>query len=172
MSVSSTTKSILAAIEKYQDFLYEVDEDAFQTSPAEGVWSYSEVFSHIIQANLRSLLAIQKCLYAKSQSTGSVSLIARAILLFGKFPPIKLKAPENIAALVKKITREEARNDLIKLKTKVLELAPKVSKCPENSRIQHPRLGKLNAEQWLRFIEIHSYHHLKQLQRIRKMLAH
>jgi hypothetical protein len=171
MSVSSTTKSILEAIEKYQDFLCEVDEDEFQISPAEGVWSYSEVFSHIIQANLRSLLAIQKCLYAKSQGTGSIPLIARAILLFGKFPPIKLKAPANIAALVKKISREEARNDLIKLKTRVLELTPKVSKCPENSRMKHPRLGMLNAVQWLRFIEIHSYHHLKQLRRIRKMIS-
>ena len=170
MSVSTTTKSILAAIETYYDFLGKVEEDEFQQSPAEEVWSYSEVFSHIIQANLRSLLAIQKCIYGKSPSRSSLSIVSRAVLFFGKFPPVKLKTPESLAALVKKITREEARNDLIKLKTKVLELAPKVSKCLQDSRMRHPRLGMLNAEQWLRFIEIHSYHHLKQLKRIEKML--
>ena len=170
MSISSTTKFILAAIDKYHEFLSKVDDEQFQVTPAENVWSYSEVFSHIIQADLRSLLAIQKCLYGKSGNSVSLPLISRAILFFGKFPPLKLKTPENLAALVKKMTREEARNDLIKLKAKVTELAPKVPKASPDTRMKHPRLGMLNAEQWLRFIEIHTCHHLKQLKRIEKML--
>jgi hypothetical protein len=171
MSVAASTQSILGAITEYQNFLTEVSEDEFQLAPAEKVWSYSEVFSHIIQANLRSLLAVQKCIYGKPGKSVNLPLTSRVILFFGRFPPVKIKAPESIAALVRKMTKEEARNDLIRLRTKVMELGPKVSKSFRDCRMQHPRLGMLNAVEWWRFVEIHSHHHLKQLKRIKKMLA-
>ena len=169
MNVSASTQAILKAIESYQEFLSELDDDRFRETPAENVWSYSEVYCHIVQANLRSLLAVQKCIYGKPGIFGNIPLLSRAVLFFGRFPPVKLKAPEGIAALVKKISKEEARNDLIRLKTKVLELAPKVPKSLKDTRVKHPRLGMLNAAEWWRFVEIHSNHHLKQLKRIEKM---
>lgn len=171
MNIGPIVSSILGAIDRYQKFLDEVSEPDFMQSPGSGRWSYSEVYSHIIYANLKSLLAVQKCIYSKSALSGQPSLLGRAILFFGRFPPVQIKAPEQMALKVRKISREEARNELIKLKRKLEEVSPGVKNCPESNKVTHPRLGMFNAQQWLRFVEIHSWHHLKQLNRISKMLG-
>ncbi len=170
MSIDSTTDSILKALEKYQEFLTGMDEDQFQKCPAEDAWSYSEVYSHILYTNTGGLIAIERCMNDTKSSSGRMQLQARFILFFGIFPFGKIKAPEKIAAKVQKITTEEARNGLLKLRERISEIAYLVKKASPKQKIRHLRLGFLNARQWLRFIEIHSHHHLKQLRRIKAML--
>jgi hypothetical protein len=70
---------------------------------------------------------------------------------------------------VQKISKEEARNLLIKCRTRVNEMVPLLKDSPENCRMKHPRLGMLNARQWYKFIMIHTKHHIKQLNRIEKI---
>jgi hypothetical protein len=48
---------------------------------------------------------------------------------------------------------------------------PLIAHANSKIKTKHPRLGYLNAKQWLRFIEIHLHHHLKQLNRIENSLA-
>jgi len=170
MSIDSTRDSILKALEKYREFLTGLDEEQFQKSPAEGVWSYSEVYSHILHANTGSLIAIERCMNEAKSSSGRMQLQAWLILFFGIFPPGKIKAPEKIAAMVQKISMEEACNGIIKLLGRIPEVVNLVRKSSAKQKIKHPRIGLLNARQWFRFIEIHSRHHLKQLRRINSML--
>lgn len=94
-----------------------------------------------------------------------MGLLAQFIFLVGSFP-LKFKAPEKIAAMVNNIGKEEARNLIIKVKAKLDHMAPVVAKSSTFSKIKHPRLGLLNARYWLKFIDIHTRHHLKQLNRI------
>jgi len=170
MNINNTTESILKALEKYREFLNHIDEAQFQKSPAEGVWSYSEVYSHILHANTGSLIAIERCMHDTKSSSGKLQWRAWFILFFGRFPYGKIKAPEKIAAMVQKISTEEARNGIIKLQGRILEMVNLVRESSPKQKIKHPRLGLLNARQWFRFIEIHTVHHLKQLQRINSML--
>jgi hypothetical protein len=169
MSVKNTAEAILKILEKYHEFLTGIDEEQFQKSPAESVWSYSEVYSHIIYTDTRSLMAIEKSIH--NGLPGRMQLRTWLILSFGKFPPVKIKAPQKIGAMVQKISTEEARNGIIKLRERVLGIIDVVEKSSPDQKIRHPRLGLLNAKQWLRFIEVHSLHHLKQLQRINLMLS-
>ncbi|WP_423147484.1 DinB family protein [Rubrolithibacter danxiaensis] len=172
MNIKRISDSIKTSIEKYQEVLKTFTEEEFQQTPAPGVWSYSEVYSHITRANSASLLAIEKCLHqTKPVKSEGISLLARLVLFAGRFPPVKLKAPEKMAAMVTKISKEEASNELVKFLHKIEGLVPRIYKCNNSSKIQHPRLGMLNACQWFRFIEIHSKHHLRQLSRIKKMLS-
>jgi hypothetical protein len=171
MRIRATTESILQALEKYRAFLDGMDEEEFQKSPAEGVWSYSEVYSHIISADTGCTIAIERCMHEDKTSVGGIKWYSWLILFTGVFPP-RLKAPEKVAAMVKKITVEEARNGLIKLCEKLPETEDIVKKASPLRKIKHPRLGLLNARQWLRFIEIHTIHHLKQLERIKNKLRH
>jgi hypothetical protein len=113
MSVKNNTNSILRGLDKYKTFLDGLTDEEFQRTPAEGVWSYSEVYSHILTANTGSLIAIERCLHGNKSSSGSLELIARLILFFGRLPPGKFKVPEKVGAMVRKITLEEARNDII-----------------------------------------------------------
>lgn len=171
MSVNSHYKSFMKAVEQYETLLTGVSEEMFTQSPSDGGWSYSETFSHIFQSNLTSLIAVEKCLigtgiFSEKKTPWQVSLI----LFFGRLPPGKFKAPAQIASMVKKLSREEAANLIIKFKNRALELKSKVDQADKNQKVKHPRLGLLNARQWFRFIEIHTIHHTRQLNRISKTL--
>lgn len=168
MSIASDKKSLENALAEYRAKLDQIPDDHFNATPPGGGWSYGEVYSHILQSNLGSFIAIERC----ANGTGKIdnkrlSWLAQFVFLVGGFP-VKLKAPEKIAAMVHNMSREEARNLLVKLKAKLDMVAPVVAKASSFSKIKHPRLGLLNAKQWLRFIDIHSRHHLKQLKRIDK----
>ncbi|WP_026897717.1 DinB family protein [Daejeonella oryzae] len=169
MSIGSQQRSILKSVDEYSKLLESISEEDFQRSPEEG-WSYSEVYSHIFQANLVSLVAAEKCINGTGEKTDKrIHWIPRAILFFGRFPPGKFKAPERIAAMVAKIDKEQARNLIVKFKTRLAEISPRIDKALANVKVVHPRLGLLNARQWFRFVEIHTRHHQKQLVRIQMM---
>lgn len=168
MSIALDKKSLEIALAEYRNRLDKIPEGQFNATPPGGGWSYGEVYSHILQANLGSFIAIERC----ANGTGKIDnkrlgLLAQFIFLLGSFP-FKFKAPEKIAAQVNNIDKEEARNLLVKLKTKVDQMASVTGKSSSFSKIKHPRLGLLNAKQWFRFIDIHTRHHLKQLNRIEK----
>jgi hypothetical protein len=170
MKVPRTLQAIENTLDQYELFLNGLTDAEFQESPAEGVWSYSEVYSHIIYTDIAGLIALERCLDTNKCSYGPISWQGWLILLTGKFPP-RLKAPEKIAAKVQKISMEEAREGLKRLREKLREIAPMANNAPDAQKIKHIRLGLLNARQWLRFIEIHSSHHLRQLSRIESMLS-
>jgi len=92
------------------------------------------------------------------------------MLLTGSLPPVKLKVPADIAAkmTVEKISKEDAKNSLVKCRKRVDTIMPFIKDASPHSKSGNPRMGMLNAEQWLRFMRVHLYHHLKQLSRIEK----
>jgi hypothetical protein len=65
-----------------------------------------------------------------------------------------------------KITKEEARNMIIKCRQRLEAIIPLILNPENNGRIAHPRMGMMTAGQWLKFIRIHLQHHLKQIKRI------
>ncbi|MXV51679.1 hypothetical protein GS399_11910 [Pedobacter sp. HMF7647] len=171
MNIGKIAAGIVETSDDFLNFLKKISDEDFQKTPADGVWSYSEVYSHIFDLNLMSLMPIERCIRSHKTVTGTTKLAARLVFLFGRFPPVKLKAPENLGAEIKKMSKEEASNLVIDFKHKLEAVVPLIKKAPANQRVQHPRLGPLTAVQWLRFIEIHTKHHYKQLLRIQKMLA-
>lgn len=151
----------------YENVLANTSEETFTQSPPDGGWSYSETYSHIFQSDLISLVAIEKCIiHTGVHSRKSIHWLAWFILLIGKFPPGKFKAPERIAAMVSKISREDARNLIVKFKSRLPDIRLKLKKIDPYQKVKHPRLGLLNAKQWFRFIEVHTIHHTRQLKRI------
>ncbi len=172
MSLASDKKKVLKSLQFYEDYLKTIKEETFQISPLSGGWSFSEVYSHILGANLMSSIAIEKCLNKTAEiKTRKPHWKVRLILFFGKFPPGKLKAPAEVEAAVKKITKEEASNLLIKFRKKLEIVIPEFRNYNSHYKMKHPRLGYLDAKSWLRFILIHSMHHEKQIGRIKKVLT-
>lgn len=171
MSVASDKRAIEKLLLTYRDRLDTFSDDDFIVAPAHG-WCYAEVYSHVLQVIRISFVFIEECIQGNAKKSDKpLHWLVWLILLSGRFPPGKYIAPPNVAGLVKPISREEARNMLIKVRKKLDELFPKITKAPSNHKIKHPKLGLLNARQWLRFVRIHTAHHLKQLARIEKMNA-
>ncbi|MBS1526702.1 MAG: DinB family protein [Bacteroidetes bacterium] len=171
MTTEAEYKAIEATLDIYRSRLDTIPDEQFDVTPPAGGWSYAEVYSHILQANLGSSIAAEKCTLStcKPGSKGR-SVVGFFVLTFNRFPPFRVKAPKTLAAAnpVKKISKEDARNLIVKCRRRIGEVAALIAKSNHNGRIKHPRLGMLNADQWFRFILIHSRHHLKQLNRIEK----
>ena len=171
MSIERHYKSLLRAVAEYENLLAKVSEEEFIQSPPDGGWSYSETYSHIFQSNLLSIIATEKCIVGTGVlSRKGIHWMAWLILFFGRFPPVKFKAPERIAAMTSKISREDAINLIAKFKIRLGEIKPKIHKASPYQKTKHPRLGLLNAKEWFRFIEVHTVHHTRQLRRIGRKL--
>ena len=171
MAIEQARRAIEEALDIYRSRLDTIPDDLFDANPPGGGWSYAEVYSHLLQANISSALAIEKCSMSTCKpTTKGRSIIGLFVLTFNRFPPVRVKVPGEIAAKnpAKKISKEEARNLLVRCRKKINEVIELVHDSSPHRRVKHPRLGMLNAEQWLKFILIHSKHHIKQLDRIEK----
>jgi hypothetical protein len=81
----------------------------------------------------------------------------RSLVLFiGKIPRGKAKSPETVMSSGE-ISLNDLKSQLENSKISVLEL----QKRDPKSNFQHPYFGQLNLQQTLRFLEIHTKHHLK-----------
>ncbi|NCD70425.1 DinB family protein [Mucilaginibacter agri] len=170
MNINQQRKRIEAALDQYRHRLDEIPDNQFDLTPPNGGWSYAEVYAHILQADFGSLIAAEKCARKTGMLTSKgTNIFGKIVLLTGIFP--RVKAPDKMAAVVKKIDKEEARNLIIRVRNRLETLMPLLQNAPPNYKIKHPRMGMLDAGQWLKFVRIHTEHHLKQLDRIKRGLA-
>ncbi|MBV8388190.1 MAG: DinB family protein [Mucilaginibacter sp.] len=172
MNIGETREKIEEALDIYRSRLDTIPDDLFTVTPPGGGWSYAEVYSHILQTDLGGMMALEKCARNGKPTSAGRNMLGLMVFLFGSLPPWKTKVPAAIDARIpaKKITKEEARNMLIKCRQRISELTPLLHDSSKYCRVRHARLGMLNARQWFKFILIHSKHHLKQLDRVEKKL--
>lgn len=171
MNVLAEKKQLDAALDEYRRRLDTIPDERFDQTPPNGGWSYAEVYNHIMQADLGASIAMQKCTQGTLRHDGKKpNLLGRFMLLLGMFPPVKLKVPAGVEARIpaRKIDKEEARNLIVKVRKRITDLMPLLEEASPNCTIQHPAMGHFNAPQWLKFIRVHTQHHLKQLDRIDK----
>jgi len=173
MNIAKERKAIDIALDSYRSQLDTVRDEVFTETPPGGGWSMAEVYSHVLQATLGSAMALERCAHSNSRLTSNgPTFLGRLMMFTGRFPPVKVKVPEAVAARIpaSKISKEDAKNLLVKCRRRVDETAPLIKQSSPHSRYKHTRLGMLNAAQWFKFIRIHLQHHLKQLARIEKKL--
>ncbi|MCZ4242956.1 DinB family protein [Pedobacter punctiformis] len=168
MNTAKVNSSISKVIAAYQDKLSVYSDEVFQIIPPINGWSYSEVYSHIFDSSLLSVMALQHCVDNKGEDKPTAFAV-KVILFLGFLPPAKkYKVPKKLMDRVKKISKAEALDLIHQFEKDLQAVYGSVANAKEQSKIKHPRLGYLNAKQWFRFIEIHLKHHLKQLNRIEK----
>ncbi|MCR8558571.1 DinB family protein [Mucilaginibacter sp. BJC16-A38] len=169
MNLNKERKTIDAALDEYRAKLDTIPDALFTETPPGGGWSYAEVYSHILKATLGSSIALERCTHNNCEATKKgLNLIGRYLMLTGRFPPVRIKVPEGTEAKMpaEKISKEDAKNLLVKCRKRIDDTSPLLKNSLPTSRIKHPRLGMLNAGQWYKFIRVHLLHHLKQLGRI------
>lgn len=169
MSIAKEYNGIVTAFDNYREQLDIIPDELFAETPAEDSWSCAEVYSHVMQSTLASSIAIERCAHSNCPPTNQgLSLQGHFVLLFGRFPPVKIKMLDVMN--VEKISKEDARNLIIKCRKRMETIMPLIDSAPANIRYKHPRLGMLNAKQWFRFTRIHLQHHLNQLKDIKEIL--
>jgi hypothetical protein len=168
MQTAKILHSISKIVDAYKIKLVSVTDEEFMLTPSIGGWSYSEVYTHIFDSSLLSLIAVQNCIKGKGKNE-KTNFDAKAILFFGMLPPGKrYKVPTRLIDRAKKIDLITAKQFIDNFELQLEKTGSQLEKANTSIKVAHPRLGFLNAKQWLRFIEIHLHHHLKQLRRIEK----
>lgn len=172
MSIDLSKKKLNKLLDFYENYLQTVNEDTFLISPKQGGWSFAEIYSHILYVNHVSAIAIENCLNKTAHiKTEKPGWRVRLIFFLGMLPPVKIKAPTGVAEKSKKISKEEASNQLITFRKKMELLYPQFKRFDANYKIKHPRLGYLDAKDWLRFAVVHTKHHVKQISRLEKSFS-
>ena len=168
MNINKLLRSIFKIVAAYKGKLTLMSKEDFMLTPPIGGWSYSEVYVHIFDSSLLSLIALQNCVNGNG-TAAPTSFGTKAVLFFGMLPPgKKYKVPKKLADRVKKIDKITAEKFISDFEGQLSVIDARIDKVDGTIKVLHPRLGYLNAKQWLRFIEIHLNHHLKQLGRIEK----
>lgn len=172
MNIVRVHRSINKIVAAYKQKLSTYKEDTFQLTPPIGGWSYSEVYSHIFDASLLSFMALNNCIRNEGEDKPTAFGV-KLVLFFGQLPPGKrYQVPKRMADRVKRISMANAQQFITDFELQLAKLYPQVANANPKSKIKHPRMGYLNAKQWLRFIEVHLNHHLKQLKRIEHSFLH
>lgn len=153
---------ILNLVKQYRNHLIPFNEDHFRHKPSPSDWSLSEIYFHIFDASVLSLRAVEY-ISEGIEEEGKETWAAKIIFLLGRMPG-KFKAPRVILNRVKSISIVEANQLIDSFETK-LTFTLKLVDLNSTGRVKHPRLGALTSKQWLKFIEIHLKHHLKQVER-------
>lgn len=172
MSLERSLKGIEKCLISYGQWLEEVSDEAFMRTPAEGVWSYSEVYAHIFRSNMLCFSIIERCSKGEGiEYPKPLKWPYRIVLYFRRFPPkMRFRVPEKLAYLVEKISRDDARKLMQDFRLGLQASAALAEKASPTQRLKHPRMGMMNAEEWVAFIDLHTRHHLRQLRRIRRMM--
>lgn len=171
MSIARSHRSISKTVGAYERLLNTVSEEAFTTTPPMGGWSYAEVYTHIFTTNIVCIAAIDKCIQGKAtESNAPLHFLVRLVFLFGRFPRGN-KVPDRFKENVTKASREEARALISDFKNKLEAITPATPKTSRTQKQKHPRMGMLDAMKWYEFIDIHTRHHKRQLDRITRSFA-
>jgi hypothetical protein len=171
MNIARERIAIDAALDNYRAQLDTIPDEQFTETPPGGGWSYAEVYSHILQATLASFIGLERSANNNCPPTKKgLTFLGRLMMFTGRFPPVRVKVPKAIEAKMPagKISKEDAKNLLIKCRKRVEEIVPLLKHSSPHSRYKHTRLGMLNGRQWFKFIRVHAQHHIKQLDRIEK----
>jgi len=172
MGSNASRKTIAGSISVYENLLNNVTEETFTKTPAEGVWSFSEVYAHIFSSTIGCTKAIEVCSRGTAiENNDPLPFPIRLVLFFKRLPPgKKYKVPQVIAKDVRKISRSEAAEMIQNTRQQLDTIFPLVTSASATQKVKHPRLGLLNAEQWYAFIHLHLRHHQRQLSRIKNLL--
>jgi len=150
----------------YRKRLLQIPEDKFIQRPTFGGWSCSEVYFHIFDASMLSMDAMTAAAMGAGKDRKTHFLV-KLVLFADMLPPgKKFKAPAMLEQRLRTVTKAEAFDMLTGFLQGLEKVYHLLSDASSHSKTRHPVMGYLNAKAWLRFIEIHLNHHLKQLKRI------
>lgn len=131
-------------------------------------WSVGQHLDHLAQANRLCASTIARIL--ESPGTGpqpGLTIAGRAVLLTGWIPRGRGRAPS--ATVPSAASTSETRNRLREAHRAVTALGERLAALDGvRGRLGHPALGGFTAFQWLRFIAIHTRHHLKIIEAIQR----
>ena len=109
---------------------------------------------HVLRITVGVISALKKS--DSLQYKSSFNMKRLIILSTGYIPRGKVKAPKHVNKL-----EQIDKTEVISFFEKTRLEYTKLNEIPKNAYFEHPFLGQLNKKQTLRFLKVHTNHHLK-----------
>lgn len=177
-STPEVLQSFETAVERYLAELNLLDMNDLLRKEKEEEWSIGQMYVHLIQSALfMHLRNIEQCLENGEhtlQSDAEKTELGSQVFALGQFPPVRVKVP---ASPQYTPLPPENKEQLVEGLDQVVDrmrstAAVLVIEEAAGSKVLHPRLGALNAQEWFRLIAMHYQHHFLQLDRLKMNLQH
>jgi hypothetical protein len=156
----------LSAVERMYDSMESIlagpGDVLRRRTPVSG-WSASEQIQHILLVNKWALLTITAMLLGRGDfpESGRMNWLGTTLLLLGRIPRGKSKAPA-AAEPVPDVSNEELLARLRKQKGYLERIRSRLDEVVAlRLRFPHPYLGHFSATDGIRFVRVHTDHHLK-----------
>ncbi len=119
-------------------------------------WSVAEQLDHSCKVALSILRRLGEDGVKPSRG---INFIGRMVLLLGWIPRGRGETPTRLAG--KPCTAEDVARSLEKLERAVNELPADAARSSRGAIVPHPKFGGLTPPQALRFLVVHTEHHLR-----------
>ncbi len=141
---------------------------------AVSAWSVAQQLEHLLLVERSVLAQIHRLLDARQlPPLAGINLLGRTVLATGFMPRGVAKAPGgSLPAAAAARAAAAATEQQGEVERRIAALAPRLDELQRTGRaglrLAHPRFGGLDGPQWLRFLGIHTHHHLKIVRDIRR----
>jgi hypothetical protein len=173
MTPTEALKSMDETTNHYLKELNNYSLEELNRKPSENEWSLGQMYVHLINSTLYMQLGnIEKCRIQTIDSAlavGEKTEAGEAILAQGSFPPTRIHVPPSPQYTPKQPeTKEQLVDGLNNVMKRMKEVEPSLDDISPSHKVDHPRLGALNAKEWFTLIEMHFRHHLHQMERLKQ----
>lgn len=178
--ISGNPKTELRLIGKSYRRLEELirldDAALYRVADEVSLWSIAQQIEHVGRVNISSFLGIERLAADREEDpeilrTGGPKLAMLPVLILGRIPRGRVQAsvrffpPADVERAAVRATLSESRKCLSRTAARVAAISE------VTGRIAHPVLGNLNARQWLRFVRIHTAHHVRIMDEIASVIG-
>jgi hypothetical protein len=139
---------------------------SLQTKPSRVSWSLGQLYIHLIEETNYYIEQVKMCLTNNDDELGELTTDAKAMFLNNDFPDEKIEGALTHNLIPQPESKEQLVKGLVNLKDGVDAMQLLFEKTSHRGKTRHPGLGYFNAEDWLRFAEMHLRHHLRQKKRV------
>ncbi|MEO8404094.1 MAG: DinB family protein [Chitinophagaceae bacterium] len=129
-------------------------------------WSLGQVYMHVIGQTEYYVEQILSCVSNNNNSQDEMSANGKALFKNNGFPDEIIEGPSTNADTLQPVSKEELMLHLLKVKETVNHATALISDNSFAGKTKHPGLHYFNANEWLKFTEMHLRHHQRQKRRI------
>jgi len=159
---TASVDRIRTQIEQMKKAFSETEEDLAAITVPRSSWCAAAHFDHIIKVAHGTLLILAKP--EPPAAPRGLNLIGRLLLALGWMPRGRAQSPDRLRGSA--VTLEELQASLAELENVLERVASRTVTRPNMPILRHPTFGGLTHAQALRFVRIHTDHHLKIVQKL------
>lgn len=148
---------------QFQKDLCRYSDEQLKFIPSPGVWSVGQMYDHLIVVAHEYLDNLETCSRSVEDQPLGKTEYGERLFKKGGFPPVKIRLPDELNAPPDNSgSRKDLNERMEELIRRMARWETELDAINPHTKALHGGFGWLNAEEWLKLVEMHFRHHLRQ----------